>query len=97
MYSDLKLTFIEQIIAPDKDTKIKVDKEIEIMEKDMKTLKNAIWIFLEESLKDEGLRNFNEDLFYKRFIKIFKEKCQDSWDPLIEEYHRIKSLRYNFF
>ncbi len=95
MYSDLKLTFIEQIHAPDKDTKKKVDKEIEIMEKDMKTLKNAIQIFLKESLKDEGLSNFNGDFFYKRFMKIFKEKCQDSWEPLIDEYQRIKSLRYN--
>ena len=89
MYLDLKLTYVAQINLADTDIKKKGDEEIKILENDMKTVDNAILKIIEDSLKE-----FNEDFMYKSFMEIFKNECQNSWDPLFEEYHRIKSLRY---
>ena len=43
---------------------------------------------------EEGMTDFSEEALYTRFKKVFKEKCQNSWDPLYVEYFRIKRLRY---
>ena len=89
MYLDLKLTYVAHTNSSDINIKEKGDEEMKILENDMKTVDNAILTFIENSLKD-----FNEDFMYKYFMDIFKNECQNSWNPLFEEYHRIKSLRY---
>ena len=43
---------------------------------------------------EEGLTDYSEEALCTSFKKVFKEKCQNSWDPLYVEYFRIKRLRY---
>ena len=95
LYSDFKLNIIELDFSSDKDIKEKGDEEKKLFEKDMKTVDTAIHKCIEVGMKDEGIKVFDEDFFYSSFNKIFKEKCQNSCDPLFEEYKRIKSRRYN--
>ena len=90
MYLDLKLTYVAHTNSSDINIKEKGDEEMKILENDMKTVDNAILKIIEDRLK----KKFNEDFMYKSFMEIFKNECQNSWDPLFEEYHRIKSLRY---
>ena len=88
---ELKPTFTGKIDESKKESKERVEKEI--MKKDIKTLDIAIKKFLDEGLKDEGLSDFNVEFLYTNFMKIFKENCQESWNPLFEEYRQIKSSR----
>ena len=94
IYLNFKLNIIEFNFSSDKDIKEKGDEEKKFFEKDMKTIDTAIQKCIEDGMKDEGLKDFNEDIFFTSFNKIYKEKCQNSWDPLFEEYKRIKSRRY---
>ena len=96
LYSDFKLKIIELDFSSDKDIKEKCDEEKKLYEKDLKTVDIAIQKCIENGMKDEGLKDVREDIFYKSFRKILKEQCQHSWDPLFEEYRLIKSRRYDF-
>ena len=94
MYMIFKLNYAKFNFSSDKDIKFKHDEEKKLLEKDMKTVDIAVHKCIEDGMKDEGLKDFNEDFFFTSFNKIYKEKCQNSWDPLFEEYKRIKSRRY---
>ncbi len=82
MYLDLKLTYLGQIYSSETDIKKKGEEELNFFGNDLKTVDNTI---------------FNFEFYYNSFNTILKEKCQNSWDPLFEEYHRVKSLRYFIF
>ena len=93
MYSDFKLKIKELNFSSDKDIKEKGEEEKKLLEKDLYNVDMAIKKCIENGMKDEGLKDIKEDIFYESFTNIFKEKCQNSWDPLFEEYKRIKSRR----
>ena len=94
IYLKFKLAIIEHIYSSDKDIKKKGDEEKKLHEKDIKTVDTAIQKCVEDGMKDEGLKIFHEDFFSEIFMKILKEKCKKSLDPLYEECCRIRSLRY---
>ena len=77
------------IQSTDTDFKKKGEQELKLLGNDLQPVDNVILEIIQDSLKD-----FNLEFQYTGFMKIFKEKCQNSWDPLFEEYLRIKSLRY---
>ena len=97
MYSNFKLAIIELSFSSDKVIKMKSDEEKTLINEDMNTVNIAIQNCIEDGMENEGLKDLNEDLLYNSFQKIFKEKCQNSWSPLFEEYHQIKSRRYISF
>ena len=94
MFLNFNLKIIELNFSSDKDIKEKGVEEKKLYEKDIDNVDTAFQNCIEDGRKEEGLKDFNEDFFYNSFEKIFKEKCQHSWDPLFEEYKRIKSRRY---
>ena len=97
MYSNFKLAIIELSFSSDKVIKMKSDEEKTLINEDMNTVNIAIQKCIKDGMENEGLKDLNENLLYESFKKIFKEKCQNSWRPLFEEYQQIKSLRYNSF
>ena len=80
------------IHATDTDFKKKGEEELKLLGNDLQPVDNVILEIIQDSQKD-----FNHEIQYNGFMKIFKEKCQNSWDPLFEEYHQVKSLRYFIF
>ncbi len=79
MYLDLKLTYLAHIHSSEIDIKKKGEEELEILWDDLETVDNAI---------------FNFEFYYNSFNTIFKEKPQNSCNPVFEEYNQVKSLRY---
>ena len=88
MYLDVKLNYMTHIHSSSIDLKKKGDEEKNILEKDIKTVDNAMIKFLDDSLVD-----LDEEVLCKRFMTIYREKCQNSFHPVLEEYTRLKSNR----
>ena len=91
IYLKFKLAIIEHIYSSDKDIKKKGDEEKKLHEKDIKTVDKAI-----QSILDDSLVDLKEDVLCTRFMTTYKEKCQNSLDPVLQEYTKLKSIRYSF-
>ena len=91
MYFDVKLNYIAHIHSTSIDIKKKGDEEKKILEKDIKTVDKAI-----QSVLDDSLVDLKEDVLCTRFMTTYKEKCQNSLDPVLQEYTKLKSIRYSF-
>ena len=46
---------------------------------------------------EHGIKDFNEEILRTSFSKIFKEKCESSWDSLFKEYSGFMRCRYQNF
>ncbi len=42
---------------------------------------------------EDGIKNFNVEILRTSFLKIFKEKCESSWDSWFKEYCGIMRCR----